>query len=101
MYIIRSQFGSRYCTAKYCIQRIADIVSTQRAMSRFTADTLQAKYGDKLGQPPLSDAGTPRMLRKALLAMTPPLDVSDGIFYFGITHIVQYRTVHERGLAAP
>ena len=28
MSIIRSQFGSRYCTAKYCIERIAYIEST-------------------------------------------------------------------------
>ena len=60
-------------------QALADIVSTQRAMSRFTADTLQAKYGDDLGRPPLSDATTPRMLRNALLKMTPPVDISDGI----------------------
>ena len=60
-------------------------------MSRFTADTLQTKYGDKLGQPPLSDAKTPRMLRKALLDMNPPLDISDGIRLIRITHI-KWRT---------
>ena len=52
-------------------------------MSRFTADTLQAEYGDELGRPPLSDAKTPRMLGKALRERTPPLDISDGIFFFG------------------
>ena len=56
-------------------------------MSRFTADTLQTKYGDELGQPPLSDAKTPRMLRKALLDMNPPLDISDGIRLIRITHV--------------
>ena len=72
-------------------------------MARFTADTLQAKYGDKLGQPPLSDAKTPRMLRNALLEMTPPLDVSDGIILNGITHIKsEWDNTHQvRGINAP
>ena len=46
-------------------------------MAKFTADTLQAQYGDDLGRPPLSDAKTPRMLGKALLERSPPLIVSD------------------------
>ena len=56
-------------------------------MSRFTADTLQAQYGDELKRPPFSDAKTPRMLGKALQERNPPLIVTDGIFFFGITHI--------------
>ena len=56
-------------------------------MSRFTADTLQTEYGDELELPPMSDAKTPRMLRKALLERNPPLDISDGILLNGITHI--------------
>ena len=46
-------------------------------MAKFTADALQAQYGDELGRPPLSSAKTPRMLGKALLERSPPLIVSD------------------------
>ena len=56
-------------------------------MARFTADTLQTQYGDELARPPLSDAKTPRMMRKALLEKSPPLDISDGIILIGITRI--------------
>ena len=51
-------------------------------MAKFTADALQAQYGDELGRPPLSDAKTPRMLGRALLERRPPLIVTDGMILF-------------------
>ena len=67
-------------------------------MARFTADTLQTQYGDELGQPPLSDTKTPRMLRKALLQRDPPLDISDGIILWDNTHqIMRWRTCRTVG----
>ena len=69
---------------------------------KFTADMLEDKYGPELGRPPLSDAKTARMLRKALLERNPPLDISDGIFFFwdntqylffGITHSMAYMRI--------
>ena len=67
-------------------------------MAKFTADTLQAQYGDELKRPPLSDAKTPRMLGKALLERNPPLIVSDGIdFFWDNTHNI----LRKGRLAAP
>ena len=72
-------------------------------MPRFTADTLQTQYGDELARPPLSDAKTPHMMRKALLEKSPPLDISDGISLIGITRIkFDWENTHQvQGLAAP
>ena len=65
---------------------------------KFTADALNTDYGDELARPPLSDTKTPRMLRKALLERNPPLDVSDGIFCWGITHSIFFRDNTQYGV---
>ena len=46
---------------------------------KMTADAFQQEYGTELTQPPLSEAKTPRMMRKALLKRQPPVNITDAV----------------------
>ena len=48
-------------------------------MASLTAEDLQRKYGQELAAPPYMDIETAFLLRKALLARRPPLDVTVGV----------------------
>ena len=48
-------------------------------MASLTAEDLQREYGQELAAPPKMDIETAFLLRKALLARHPPLDVTVGV----------------------